>query len=78
MNERERIEAVYELGGTKATYGHEDIIVIVPPFFLLLDCIGNQKYNHVIPQRPCGFSRCSMTWLYFCVGYYPLEVCSNA
>jgi hypothetical protein len=40
MNERERIEAVYELGGTKATYGHEDIIVIVPPFFLLLDCIG--------------------------------------
>jgi hypothetical protein len=34
MNERERIEAVYELGGTKAIYGHEDIIVIVPPLFL--------------------------------------------
>ena len=61
MNERERIEAVYELGGTKAIYGHEDIIVIVPPLFLS-DWIGiavapavAQKYNHVIPQRPCGF-----------------------
>ena len=40
-NERERIEAVYELGGTQATYGHEDIIVIVPPLLplgLYRDC----------------------------------------
>ena len=30
MNERDTIEAVYELGGTKATYGHEDIMTPLP------------------------------------------------
>ena len=30
MDERETIEAVYELGGTKATYGHEDIMTPLP------------------------------------------------
>ena len=60
MNERETIEAVYELGGTRATYGYEDIIIIMSPPPLgfrigiaVAPCA--QKYNHDIPQRPDGF-----------------------